>query len=123
MICALLAPMALSICALPPPKVVTPSVTVPIGRWTRLGRSQVRADRVLEDSRCPMNARCAWAGRAIVRLTIRENGRTRRADVTLGESTRYSGGRLALVAVAPERMAGAQPKRPPPYRFTFEYIR
>lgn len=32
-------------------------------------RVKVRFDRVIEDSRCPINARCVWAGNAKVRLT------------------------------------------------------
>lgn len=70
-----------------------------------------------------MNARCVWAGRATVRLTLRDGRRTRQANVTLGESVPFASGRLALVSVTPERMAGAKPKRQAPYRFTFEYRR
>lgn len=122
MICALLAPLALAACAeVPPP--VPATVTTRIGAWSRVATLRIRADKVVEDSRCPMNARCVWAGRATVRITLRDGTRPRQVDVSLGESVPVAGGNLALVSVTPERIAGAQPKRRAPYRFTFEYRR
>lgn len=123
MICSLLAPLALAAC-LEPPATPTPStVAVGLHRWSRLAGKRLRAEKVVEDSRCPMNARCVWAGRATVRVTLNDGRRPRTANVTLGESIPFAGGQLALVSVSPEKMAGAQPKRPAPYRFTFEYRR
>ncbi len=121
MICSLLAPLALAACMEPPPRPDT--VTTGLGGWAHLGRLRLRADRIVEDSRCPMNARCVWAGRATIALTLRDGRRTRRANLTLGEAIPVPGGQLALVSVSPEKMAGAQPKRRAPYRFTFEYRR
>jgi len=118
MIGPLLAPLALA--AAPQP---APIVTTGLHRWQRIADRQVRVDKVVEDSRCPMNARCVWAGRAIVRVTLREGTRRRTVDVTLGEPIPFAGGKLELVSVTPEKMAGAQPKRPAPYRFSFEYRR
>lgn len=120
MFCTLFAPLALAACsAVPGPD----AAIATLGRWTRVGTVRIRPDQVVEDSRCPMNARCVWAGRATVRVTLRDGQRPRQVQVTLGESVPVTGGTLALVAVSPEKMAGAGPKRPAPYRFTFEYRR
>lgn len=119
MICSLLAPLALAACMEPPASPA--AIAVPLHRWSRLGGHRLRVDKVVEDSRCPMNARCVWAGRATVRLTLRDGRRTRQANVSLGETIPFAKGQLALVSVTPERMAGAPPKRPAPYRFTLEY--
>ncbi|MCP3733172.1 hypothetical protein M9978_22465 [Sphingomonas sp. MG17] len=120
MICSLLAPLALAACIEPPEPV---AVSARIGAWTRIAGLRIRPDKVVEDSRCPMNARCVWAGRATVRLTLRDGSRTRQVNVTLGEPIKVRDGRLALMSVSPEKMAGAQPKRPAPYRFVFEFQR
>ena len=37
-----------------------------IGETTRVGTLAVTPLRVVEDSRCPINARCIWAGRLIL---------------------------------------------------------
>jgi hypothetical protein len=120
MICSLLAPLALAACLTPLPTQPV-AVTTGLHGWRQLAGKRLRVDRVLEDSRCPMNARCVWAGRATVRLTLRDGTRTRRADLSLGETIPFADGQLALTSVTPEKMAGAQPKLPAPYRFTLEY--
>lgn len=118
MITLLLAPLAPA--AAPQP---APVVTTGLHRWHRVAGKRLRVDKVVEDSRCPMNARCVWAGRATVRLTLNDGRRSRVADITLGGAIPFAKGRLALVAVSPELMAGAQPRRPGPYQFSFEYRR
>lgn len=133
MITLLLAPLAVAGMApalttpgLTPSALTTPPPTTAaagLHQWRTLAGKRFRADRVVEDSRCPMNARCVWAGRATVSLTLRDGRRTRQARLTLGEAIPFAGGQLALVSVSPEKMAGAQPKRPAPYRFTFEFRR
>ncbi|ODP38261.1 hypothetical protein [Sphingomonas turrisvirgatae] len=119
MIALLLAPLAAAGMTAPAP----PSTSVGLHQWRQLAGKRLRADKVVEDSRCPMNARCVWAGRTTVKVTLRDGARSRTANVTLGEAIPFAGGRLALVSVSPERMAGAQPRRPAPYRFTFQFRR
>jgi hypothetical protein len=50
------------------------TVTVRLGRQVALdhGLLKIRFISVVEDSRCPMNARCVWAGRARIKLEIRK---------------------------------------------------
>jgi hypothetical protein len=44
-------------------------------------RFTIRVDAVPEDSRCPRDAVCVWAGNARVALTLREAGKAGEADV------------------------------------------
>ena len=76
---------------------------------------------VLEDSRCPMNARCVWAGRVRVKmLWIRGNGEKQPFEVTLGESTPLADGSIALESVRPGKMTNVELK-PADYRFSFRF--
>lgn len=76
---------------------------------------------VLEDSRCPMNARCIWAGRVRVQmLWIRGNGERQPFEVTLGEATPLADGSITLESVRPDRMANVELK-PEDYRFAFRF--
>lgn len=76
---------------------------------------------VIEDSRCPMNARCVWAGRVRVKmLWIRGNGEKQPFEVILGESTPLADGSITLESVRPDKMTNVMLK-PADYRFSFRF--
>jgi len=78
---------------------------------------RVRPLEVLEDSRCPQNARCVWAGRLRVRVSVEGVGER---DVTLDEAaTQTPRGAFALVAVSPGPWTDWPEGAKPPYRFGF----
>jgi len=78
----------------------------------------VRPLAVLEDSRCPQNARCVWAGRLRVRVAVEGGGER---DVTLNEApVEATRGSFALVAVLPGPWTDWPAERRPPYRFGFQ---
>jgi hypothetical protein len=75
--------------------------------------------KVVEDSRCPENARCVWAGRLVVATRIDGAGWRETAHLTLGEPKQVRGVTLALVSGLPETQA----ERETPageYRFVYE---
>jgi hypothetical protein len=94
-----------------------------IGRTATVDGLRVRPLALVEDSRCPMNARCVWAGRVVVRVAVSGRGRTVTRLLTLGEAMDHAGGKLSLVAAEPNRMAGAPQAPARRYRFTFSYDR
>jgi hypothetical protein len=117
----LLAPIALAaasaINGAPP---ATAGFTVAsLGQTVRVRNVPVTPLRVLEDSRCPKDARCLWAGR--VRLSARV-GRTVR-ELTLGQPIPVAHGTLELAAVVPERTTRNRTIQPNAYRFGFRVDR
>ncbi|MES2902598.1 MAG: hypothetical protein V4696_00280 [Pseudomonadota bacterium] len=90
-----------------------------IDQPTRLGALVVTPLAVVEDSRCPINARCVWAGRLILRTRIDGRGWKETVDLTLGEPYRTRGTGLALMSGEPGRIAGSPPS-PPASLFGFE---
>ena len=102
------------------------SVAVAAGPPIRLGQSavvdgpRVRPMKVVEDSRCPMNARCVWAGRIVVRTRVSGGHWSKTIDLTLGKPEPVADGRITLSAVTPDRIAGERlyPRR---LRFTYEF--
>ena len=82
---------------------------------------RVRPLALVEDSRCPAQAVCVWAGR--VRITVRVTSRARSVtrELEAGKPIHVFGGELTLVDVTPGR--DASKPRPAAYRFTFTFAR
>jgi hypothetical protein len=110
-------------CTMVPPPDSTPpqpqGYAVPLGVPVRVGELVVTPKKLGEDSRCPMNARCVWAGRVVVTTRIVGPGFSDTADLTLGEPFGTHGKMLALSSVRPERMTNTT-LEPGDYRFTYE---
>ena len=92
-----------------------------LGETMRVGRLRVTPQALVEDSRCPLNARCVWAGRLVLRTRIDGAGWRETVDLTLGQPATVHGSRILLAAVRPDKMAGLAPS-PGAYRFGFEQI-
>lgn len=94
---------------------------VGLGQRAMVDGPIVQPVEVLEDSRCPMNARCIWAGRVRVKMIWwRGNGEKQPFEVTLGESTPLADGAIRLESVRPEKMTDVTLK-PSDYRFSFRF--
>ncbi|QAY75428.1 hypothetical protein [Sphingosinicella sp. BN140058] len=93
---------------------------VALGQLAYAGGPRVRPDRLIEDSRCPADTQCIWAGRVVLRATVFGGNWRKQVDLTLGTPVQVADGSLTLVAVSPERKAGA-PTSPHALRFTFAF--
>ena len=93
--------------------------TAAIGRTARLGTLAITPAALTEDSRCPANARCIWAGRVVLQVTLQSGSNRDRRQVTLGEPFTVAGRSYALVAAEPSKTTQAATP-PGDYRFTFE---
>ena len=93
-------------------------VAVGIGGTADLGGGLiVRPLEVLEDSRCPQNARCVWAGRLRLRIAVDGVGNVEVIDDR--EAVQTARGAFALVAVSPGPWTDWPEDQRPPYRFGF----
>jgi hypothetical protein len=98
--------------------VIQPGVVVTIVLGERAAIADtgwtIRFDQVLEDSRCPVDAQCIWAGQVTARLLGEHtDGRVAALTLTLGPGDRGSGllGDLSIDAqgIDPPRYAGTPP--------------
>jgi len=93
-------------------------VAAGIGETADLGASlRVRPVEVLEDSRCPQNARCVWAGRLRLRVHIEGVGEREIGDDA--EPLQTPRGNLALVAISPGPWTDWPQEQRSSYRFGF----
>jgi hypothetical protein len=94
---------------------------VRLGQIASVNGPRVRADQVIEDSRCPVDAQCVWAGRLIVRVTVLGGGWSKQLDLTSGMPVNVADGSLTLVQATPPRRSADQTNKILPYRFTFSF--
>ena len=124
---AFLAPLALAACVVVPAPDSTPpapqGTAVALGQRVQVGDLTVTPTAVVEDSRCPINARCVWAGRLVVRTQIDGLAGGERwsdtAELRLGETYGTHGKVLALVSGEPGKTTDRE-TRTEEYRFTYE---
>ncbi len=119
--------MGLAACAVIPDTASPETVAVPqgtpvaLGQAVQVGTVVATPMAVVEDSRCPINARCVWAGRLVVKTRIDGAGWRDTADLTLGEPWSTHDVGIALTSGEPGRMAGEGQETPASaYRFTYE---
>lgn len=96
-----------------------PGSAVALGQPVTVGSLVTTPLEVVEDSRCPVNARCVWPGRLVVRTRIAGQGWNQTSDLVLGEPYPTRGGTLALVSGNPSPEAGT-PTPKEAYRFAYE---
>lgn len=91
------------------------TVAAGIGETADLGGGlTVKPLEVIEDSRCPANVTCVWAGR--LRLRAEVSGVAQ--ELTLGEPLQTPKGTVVLAVVSPSAFS-EWPGGHPPYRFGF----
>lgn len=118
-----LAPIALAACATVPTE-VSPSqdgiARAGLNQRAYVDGPKVTPIKVLEDSRCPINARCIWAGRVRLEVKIDLGSRSETREISTERPIQVADGQLSLVEVEPGLMAGEQAE-PKDYRFGFTF--
>ncbi len=115
---ALLLAAALAGCATVMPSQAGP--TVSLGQTTYVNGLKVRPIQIVEDSRCPKDVVCVWAGRIVVRIEVIGDFWRKTMDLELGKPQQVADGAVTLVAIHPPKKAGAE-LDPRAYRFTFDF--
>ncbi|MEO5972183.1 MAG: hypothetical protein ABIP91_02315 [Sphingomicrobium sp.] len=99
-----------------------PSSMAAIGQTATVGPFAVRPIAVVEDSRCPADVQCVWAGRLRLLTEFDHNGgaETLRREMVLGTPVPLPEGSVTLSEARPAPIAG-QRIEPRAYRFTFTF--
>lgn len=125
MILASLLALSLAGCAtVPAPTPVGPApdgiVTARLGQTVHVDGPRVTPLKVLEDSRCPMNARCVWAGQVRLKVRVHLGKRDETVELVSNKPVPIADGSLELVEVQPDRIAG-EPIDQRVYRFGLRF--
>ena len=113
--------IAISACVVIPPA-KSDGVDIAFGQTAYVDGPKIRPIKLIEDSRCPMNARCVWAGRVRILVAWIKADGEQEVELTLGEPTQMADGTLTLTAVNPSKMAGeGQELALGDYRLSFQF--
>jgi hypothetical protein len=98
----------------------TDGTNVALGQTATVDGPRIRPIAVLEDSRCPINAHCVWAGRVRVKiLWVRPSG-NEELELIMGEAKPMADGAITLIAVTPYKILSKDIKLGD-YRFSFAF--
>ncbi|MEP7316314.1 MAG: hypothetical protein ABI667_06435 [Sphingomicrobium sp.] len=78
-----------------------------IDQPTRVGDLVVTPKMVIEDSRCPSDVQCVWAGRVVLTARLDGAGWRETVDLKSGEPYRTHGISVVLISVQPDKASGA----------------
>ena len=93
---------------------------VRLNQVASLGLVQVTPLQVIEDSRCPRDVQCTWAGQVRLRASVAAPSGEHQRTLTLGQPQAIGGGTLVLQDVTPRPTAEA-PIAPQDYSFVLHY--
>ena len=93
-----------------------------IGQTTEFGGHKVTVLKLVEDSRCPVEVNCVWAGRVKITLGIDRRDGTNVRELGSDAPIQALGGTLELLRTQPDRRADRN-IAPGDYRFTIRYTR
>lgn len=82
------------------------------------GGIKVTVRSVSEDSRCPKDVTCVWAGQVTVQATLEKGKEKKTGPITLNQPITFEGVTLKLIQVDPEKESGREIS-PSDYRFYF----
>lgn len=105
-------------CATLPPSPAGP--TASIGQIAVAGPYRVTPLRIVEDSRCPADVRCVWAGRLVIEAAVAGPGAAGLRSLELGKGEAMPTGMITLIDALPVRRSTDTPT-PENYRFTFDF--
>lgn len=118
--------LALAACAAAPgpdgPAPLPDAGKVTLGQRAYADGPIIQPVAVLEDSRCPENVTCVWAGRLRLKMIwVRPGGRLQPFKVTLGQQTPLADGSILLEKASPARRTD-RPIAAEDYRFSFRFM-
>jgi hypothetical protein len=96
------------------------TVRARLNQTVKVADFQLTPLEVIEDSRCPGDVQCVWAGRLRLKARIEFGGKAAEQDLTLGEEQSVGRGTLTLIEAMPHPEKG-RTVYPEDYRFGFTY--
>ncbi len=92
------------------------------GETAKIDDVRISPLKLLEDSRCPKDVQCVWAGQVRITAVVTWQARVQQVELTQGKPVPVANGTLILVEVTPEKRSNVTIS-PRDYRFGFKFMR
>lgn len=92
------------------------------GETAKIDDIRISPLKLLEDSRCPKDVQCVWAGQVRITAVVTWQARVQQVELTQGKPVPVANGTLILVDVTPEKRSNVAIS-PRDYRFGFKFMR
>ena len=94
------------------------TITVALGETVQANNAKlsVTFDKIEKDARCPINARCTWAGYALVNATVKQGDKSEKVSLStvnfesFNNTEEVFGKKIKLLELLPNKTAGAAAK-------------
>lgn len=93
---------------------------VALGQEAYVDGPIVKPVAVLEDSRCPMDAQCVWAGQVRLKMLWMHPRGNREFELLTDQPAPIADGAITLLSVRPEKRTDGS-VNPADYRFSFRF--
>lgn len=87
------------------------SAQIKIGETKALQGIEIKPTRIIEDSRCPLDVQCIWAGQLVVEVLLKSGTRFQTIQMKTGVGRVYSGKTIVLSSALPLKKAGEEIKK------------
>lgn len=101
-----------------PPKLIEGPVG--FGQTAYVDGPAVTPLQLLEDSRCPAEVNCVWAGQVRIKVRVTGGSWSKEMELTNGKPVHVADGALTLINITPERRHAAATSKED-YRFIFSF--
>jgi hypothetical protein len=92
------------------------------GETAKIGDVRISPLKLEEDSRCPKDVQCVWAGQVRIAAVVTWQARVQRIELTQGKPVAVADGTLTLIEVTPDTRSNVA-INPRDYRFGFRFTR
>jgi hypothetical protein len=103
---------------------INQNLVLKVGESKTVGELTVDVVGITEDSRCPADVQCVWAGRAAIELELRSGGKSTKVIFYSNEDkvVKFEGYTLNFLRIAPDKLSTRE-LRPGDYTITLNIVK
>ena len=105
-----------------PKKPVSPLLQgeIGVGETKLINGVRVTLNKIIQDSRCPKNATCVWAGNVIMNITLKTTSNQGTLDLASDKYHLFESYRVSIISVKPELTSTEHKPAQSGYRVQFK---
>ncbi|MES3005558.1 MAG: IPT/TIG domain-containing protein [Patescibacteria group bacterium] len=112
-----------NVTSVPATTTINQNITLPLNQIGTVSTLQITALKIVEDSRCPTNVTCIWAGRVVVQTKLKSGVNQATINLVNDEEFVLDGYKVKIIEVTPAKTSSGQIINNGQYRITYRVIK